>query len=356
MSLKSWIWQRQNSPKLQIIIEKERLLKQTMTSNGSLPIDLFFDWFNASITDDIQYINTRLESSTEEEKWHLLNGSFDYGDANGLKLKDNHGQSLRIVRPLCLAAVFGAREVLKFFLKSGVNVAVTDNNGYNVIHCMIAFSVFEPEKELSNVETYKILINMLSIDVLKSLLFQENEQKLRPVEMAAQCGVFKLLEAIFETEGVYVTKIYRRGLYNYRFIDITEYETYSKENRRTKSPLFFLILLHQRDLKRPTTQEVFKRPLMEKWMNGKFHCSRPGVFVWAFIRLVFVAVYLLQDSVNMHSLPSNEDSTTVVANATSSNDPRSFHHDHCKFHMYFYIPEEAIFAMVIYLIVHSGGM
>ena len=192
-----------------------------MTSSGTIPIDLFFDWFNAIITDDIQYINSRLESSTEAEKWHLLNGAFDYGDANGLKLKDNHDQSLRIVRPLCLAAVFGAREVLKFFLKSGANVSVTDNNGYNVIHCMIAFSVFEPEKELSNVETYKVLINMLSIDVLKDLLFQDNEQKLRPVEMAAQCGAFKLFEAIFETEGVYVTKINRRGLYNYRFIDIT---------------------------------------------------------------------------------------------------------------------------------------
>ena len=91
-------------------------------------------------------------------------------------------------------------------------------------------------------------------------------------------------------------------------------------------------------------------------MNGKFHCSRPGVFTWAFIRLFFVVVYLLQDSVNMHSLPSDESSTTFDANATGPNDPRPFHHDHCKFHMYFYIPEQAIFAMVMYLLVHSGGM
>ena len=356
MPLKSWIWERQNSPKLEIIIEEKRLLQQTMSSDGTLPIDLFFDWFNAIITDDIQYIKSRLESSTETEKWHLLNGSFDCGDDGGLKIKDNHDQSLRIAKPLCLAAVFGAREVLKFFLKSGSNVTVTDNNGYNVIHCMIAFSVFEPEKEVSTVETYKILCNILTIDVLQDLLSQENEQKLRPVEMAAQCGAFKLLEAIFDTEGIYVTKINRRGLYNYRFIDITEYETYSKENRRTKSPLFFLTLLHQRDLKRPNTQEIFKKPLVEKWIKGKFHCSRPGVFAWAFIRLVFVVVYLLQDSVNMHSLPSDEGSTTVDTNATGINGPRSFHHDHCKFHMYFYIPEEAIYAMVIYLLVHSGGM
>ena len=345
---------------MEIIMEEKGLLHQTVTSSETLPIDLFFDWFNAIIKDDIHYVSTRLESSTEAEKWHLLNGSFDYGNANGLKLENNQSQYLKIIRPLCLAAVFGAKEVLKYFLKSGANVVVNDNNGYNVIHCMIAFSVFEPEKELNNAETYKILTKLLSIDVLQDLLFHENEQKLRSVEMAAQCGAFILLEAIFETEGIYVTRIDRKGLYNYRFIDITEYETYNKENRRTKSPLFFLTLLHHKDLKRPSTQDIFRRPLMEKWMNGKFYCSRPGVFAWAFVRLVFVAVYFMQDSVNLHYLPAHQFNTTAQENTRDSlaspNGPRSFHHDHCKFHMYFYIPEEAIFAMVIYLLVHSGGM
>ena len=348
-----------------MITEEWELLNQkTMPSCGTLPIDLHFDWFNAIITDDIQYVTSRLETSTETEKWQLLNGSFEYDDTIGLQLKDIQGQSLRIVRPLCLAAAFGANEVLKFFLLNGINVTVTDNNGYNVIHCLVAFSVFEPEKQVANAETYKVLINELDTEVLRDLLFQENEQKLRPVEMAAQCGTFKMLEAIFETQGVYVTKIKRKGLYNYRYIDITEYETYNKENRRTKSPLFFLTLLHQRDLKLPNTQEIFKRPLMVKWMNGKFDCSRPGVFVWALIRLVFVAVYFLQDSMNDHSLQSNGKNKTreTEANATGTfarsfirGSPTAFHQEYCEFHMYFYIPEKVIFAMVIYLIVHSAG-
>ena len=102
-------------------MEEKGLLQQTVTSSETLPIDLFFDWFNAIIKDDIHYVSTRLESSTEAEKWHLLNGSFDYGNANGLKLENDQSQYLKIIRPLCLAAVFGAKEVLKYFLKSGAN-------------------------------------------------------------------------------------------------------------------------------------------------------------------------------------------------------------------------------------------
>ena len=350
-----------------IMTEEKELLVLNMDNCESLPIESFFDWFTAIINNDIEYVAARLESSSEMERQHLLNGTFDYNEDTGDKLKEIQGHGLKICRPICLAAAFGANQVFKEFVRFGANVAVVDNNGYNVLHCIIAFSVFEPHKETENVVTYKMLVNELNSGIIKDLLYQENDEKLRPVEMAAQCGTFTLLGCIFETEGVYVSKVEKRGIYNYRWIDITEYETYSEGNRRSKSPVLFLTLLHQRDLKRQSTENIFKKPLVVKWMNGKFHCSKPGVFAWALLRLVFVVVYYLQDSINLHSLPSDEDhkvsnsfnDTTPIntpgPRVAGQSDQTLFHLDYCKFYMYFFIPENVIHGLIVYLLVHSAG-
>ena len=62
-----------------------------------------------------------------------------------------------------------------------------------MIHSIIAFSVFEPERENEGVKTYKRLCNALHTDIMRGILMEENEQKLRPLEMTAQCGGIQVI-------------------------------------------------------------------------------------------------------------------------------------------------------------------
>ena len=347
------------------VVCEENISLQTKTPpEQTLPIDEHFEWFHAIVSNDVNAVKFRLALASEPERRRLMNGQFDYQDVTGVKLKEVQGHTLRIARPLCLAAAFGAREVVVAFLKHGADPLVVDNNSYNVVHSLIAFSVFEPEHEGACVETYKFLLELLNPRDVKELLMQENQQTLRPVEMAAQCGVFYLLQAIYETEGVYVTKVERKGIYNYRWIDITEYESYRKGNRVTKSPLFLLTLLHKKDLKRHSTKVMFERPLAVKWMDGKFQCSKPGIFVWALIRLLFVIVYFLQSSVTpdvvRSSAPTNVSSVvSTTGRAESSTNGsvkgRRFHSAYCHFSMYFDVSENLYTGLTVYLIIHSTG-
>ena len=83
-----------------------------MYSSGILQFDSYRDWFNAIVNNDNDYLVSRLRLVTESEKDPLLTGTFEYNDITGSELKRLRGQSLNIVRPLCLAAAFGANNVL----------------------------------------------------------------------------------------------------------------------------------------------------------------------------------------------------------------------------------------------------
>ena len=76
----------------------------------------------------------------------------------------------------------------------------TDDKGNNVLHTLLNVLSHPICKNDEHVITmYHSMTTLLSVDWLRSCLYQEDAKGLQPLELAASLGHFRLMNAIFHT-------------------------------------------------------------------------------------------------------------------------------------------------------------
>ena len=115
-------------------------------------------------------------------------------------------------------------DVVRCLAQHEVEVTQTDDKGNNVLHTLLNVSSHPVCKNDEHVITMcHSLTTLFSVDKLRSCLYQEDAKGLRPLELAASLGHFRLMNAIFHTPGAYLCKTEVRGFQSLQYFRVTEY-------------------------------------------------------------------------------------------------------------------------------------
>ena len=253
-------------------------------------------WFHAIKDNDALQVKRYLQEANEKTKGKLLHGpsqwkkQVDHGFWS--KSGRNLGNTFKISHPWTVGAAYCSIDVMDIFLQHNVNVEVTDIYGNNVVHilCFIALEKDEKEEE-ELIQVYKYLVNSLKESKLESLLFQENNNGLRPLELCSVLGVFSLFQPIFQTKGVYIKHEISDGLVTEQWFDITEYESPTLATRAHLSPLLLVRLLDQSRLEHPATEKCLKSEYIQMWMKSKIRCSWFPIVIWLLLKFLHGYVF-----------------------------------------------------------------
>ena len=181
-------------------------------------------------------------------------------------------------------------------------------------HCFIILYIcviLIPKKKNILFEIYQWLIQSIDNDTKRKLLYGEDVDGLRPLELAAAYGFFKLVKAILETEDVYLVEDEYIGAMRYQRFDITDYEGFHA-TRSHKSPLGFITFMNNVCLSKPMISDLFSWRPMEQWYKMKAASSLPLVCVWFVLRFSTLLLYYalmgsrMQNNVLMANLSSAE--------------------------------------------------
>ena len=267
-------------------------------AENCMDIDSYQFWFDAIRNNKKDTVTEILDESDKEEKNRLLNGWFHYEDDEHAGLHeifdDSKRGNVRATRPFILTILYGSYDVLQCLLERGADPYCLEEGANNIFHVMGQMSYLFPEYEDYQIKSYTQCTSILGKERMSLLLSSENADGLRPLELAAKLGCCKLVKAMLETPGVYLTKEKTRGMVHYQWIDVTEYETTDPAmDRRGKSPLGFLALMTEKTLMKPGTMELFSWPPFQMWTKSKFHSSRLFLFMWFIMRFIQVLLYFV---------------------------------------------------------------
>ena len=224
--------------------------------------------------DEVEKFEVLLRATDGKVNFDIINGQFQFQKIKG----DNAENLFQPVKPFTVAAICGSHQIMDTIIENKGDVCGIDWNGGNVLHYMVSFAFLHPERELSICRSYVCLTSLLTMETMRKLLMQENNDKLRPLEMTAQLGVFALFRFILETKGVYLVRSERQGIYLRKSYDLTDYENFtSEDNRCVKSPLHFLAYADKSNLANPNTAALLKWQLISRWIDGKFQKKQSPV-------------------------------------------------------------------------------
>ncbi len=267
-------------------------------SETCMNIDSYQFWFDALRSNKKDTVTAILDESDKEETNRLLNGWFHYEDDEHTGLheivEDSKRGNVRATRPFILTVLYGSYDVLRCLLDRGADPYCLEEGANNIFHVMGQMTYLFPKYEEYQVKSYIQCISILGKERMSLLLSSENSESLRPLELAAKLGCCKMVKAMLETPGVYLTKEKTRGMVHYQWIDVTEYETTDpKLDRRGKSPLGYLALMTETTLMKPGTMELFCWPPFQMWMKSKFHSNRIILSLWFILRFIQVVMYFV---------------------------------------------------------------
>ena len=271
--------------------------------------------------ENIQMVELLLRECTERKKETILNPTFP--EQKSLR-RYRHREKCLFQEPPLLFQALVHGDVFDVVLKAGANLFLVDQQGWNIIHYLITVSHKIAGMEDKCVTIYNRLRRTFSVDELNALLKMEDCEGLRPLEFAMHLGCIKMFDAIFNTDGVYLIKNKRKGFYNVKEYDITEYESLGCNNRRDKSPMLLLTAADRKVLTDEVTVQLLTKGPVNRWVNAKLKCNVPLIAIWASLRIscmicfyVIIGVNLTLDSLwQLGSVGSLEMFVQAIANAT----------------------------------------
>ena len=260
----------------------------------AMPINKFMYWFDILRMNEKEKAIKSLEKASEKEKYCLLNGNFDYQECE-LDVSFNYGKNT-CHKPLSVCLIYEAFDVFDVLLQHNAKVDQSDLNGNNVFHLLVDRTLMKPEEENISINIYHHLNSILSSTITRSLLLKENDFGFRPLEWAANNGILGLTKVMLLTNNVYVIREENKGLAKYQWIDVTEYESMAKNNRRMKSPLLSIMFLDWNRTNYLNTREFFSDEIFKTWFKFKMKCNILPAFILLLFRALFLAVFMIIDS------------------------------------------------------------
>ena len=231
-----------------------------------LPYNKQKEIFETLVENNFSKLQTMIREATSSEREFMLNGQFNFDNEFLFPCPVLR----RMSRPLLVEVITGSTDAVELLIKEGADVFQTNTHRENLFHALIAASSLEVlSEEEEAVSVYKHLLTILTGENGKELLMQENKEGLRPLEMAAKLGCVLLYESIQATPNVYVSKTIHIGMTKEEWIDITEYESYEKGNRRHKSPMTMFAYLDRNIALGKKHGDILQCDIVKMWMNCK---------------------------------------------------------------------------------------
>ena len=190
----------------------------------------------------------------------------------------------------CMAAVFNSRTVLQVMREFDVPINQINHHRNTFLHSVIPYASTHSEDMESNfVRNVAFMKSLLTEDEFKTVLLTENNDGLRPLELAADLGTFIIFKFLFESEGVYMAKTMDLRFYVVQYFDITEYV---EGERLFKSPAYTMMYLDNSKLGQKSTRDAFLEDSMATWFNYISYSNMPVLLIWAFLRILFIISFL----------------------------------------------------------------
>ena len=248
-------------------------------------------WYDAIVNDDLPTIKHHLQTSSAEVKNVLLNGRFEsFKDLDDdLDDTDDFGYDcLRELNAFSLATAYMAsEETLLELLSYGVDLTLQNTQGKNCVHIMITLALLKPETEDYMMNVYSMIQDHAPADVIKTVLFQEDEDGIRPLELASNYATCGLFQSIFTTRGVYLTKEVTRNLCTKQYIDITDYESVDGE-RYWISPMIFFSMLDKRAVHSKHIDSLFNSEYFNEWVTKRYRKLISFILLWLIPKTSFI--------------------------------------------------------------------
>jgi hypothetical protein len=248
--------------------------------HNTLPSSQYQDWFDIIIKDDIENALELFGTIPEAQKISLMHNSFKFNN-NVIEFGKTAEIHSKVNLPFHTAIACGSKKVAELMINEGVKITGVNSDKNNSLHTAIIFAFNIPKSEKKVCKTLCWLFEKLMEHTLHDLLFKENKECLRPLEMAAQQGCLQIMKLLFETKG-HVIEESVAGFGIYRFHDVTEYEV---GERHCVSPVNMLAFLDEKKLLDDVTNEVILSPCILGWINCEIKSNHPLLVSWFLIRI-----------------------------------------------------------------------
>ncbi len=300
----------------------EGVLCEQQEQGDKMDMDEFQFWFDAIEKDNVASVENILQNRSERERRVFIDGRFVFKiPKDSLKTVGKNRLPCAFERPLVLAAVLRSKEVLKIFLHHKGDVFIQDINASTVLHGIIWAVALNPTLESDYIAIYELLIDRLTKDQKKHLMFLEDFEGLRPVELATRLCTFGLLQKIIDTEGVYLYNKGHLGGYVCTWFDMTDYEWSCDGQRCDRSPLKMLVALEKEHLKLAQNTKILHHPAIDKWIQTKIKTNVPYLVAWFLTRIAYTVLIFIgstADDISFSSAIVGRDDDDVTARASLS--------------------------------------
>ena len=244
---------------------------------------LYLEWYNSIVDDDLDTAE-RILTEAHTEKETLLHGTFVFQVVELQHLMPNYRHAFDVRTPWCLCGAFLSRRVIQVLVECNVDFLKQECCGHNILHVLVTTAFMQPDLEKQISDFYFWLKTVLSKATLKTLLYQENNDGFRPLELSISLATHNLTSAIFRTEDVYLIT-WRAGIYEYTAFDISDYQA-TPGSRFVYSPLLLLCYIDRQKLCSTITEQLIEDEPMKSWIELKKSECLPKVIVWFCFRIM----------------------------------------------------------------------
>ncbi len=310
-----------------------------------LPFDENYSYYEALEMNNAEKVTLILYEATGGKRKALLDGQFQFTE--GSTAPQTHLS--RLSRPLLIATMMGSGEVMEILIKEGADVHQQNCYRENIVHSLVAANSLDFITDDEAVEVFHTLVNVVNTTEMRELLFHENADGFRPVEMAANFGSINLYETIHLTPDVYVTKTIVTGSFKEEWIDITEYETYEPGNRRLWSPLNAFAFLEKHGTFTKTHGDIVKCTTVNLWMEKKYRSIRVPLVVSIVFAMFAIFSYVVIVTNGMALGHELKDNLSKISNTTicSTSSQMNTHN-----YLYFKLPFVPSLALVVFMFIY----
>ena len=260
-------------------------------------------------------------------------------------------------KALFLAAIFNSYDILDLFFEIQVNFKQKDKSGDNIMHSLIFMCYNDREQKHQFISAYEYLVAMLPSETTKEILLMENQEGLRPLELAISLSCVEFFSVIFETKPLYKAVVHECGVQEFSWYDITEYESVGPEARSEYSPMRFITELEEDVFEDPDAEKMLESPVIKQWFDKKLQMNIPFLLVWCILRISHIVMFYISISAGGSEIPRSMNMSQTETNATTGNQETTYTQvsqtTSCPTYIYYSVESTVFQLSPVYLIAYG---